>query len=180
MSKIDNFGVVTLNYYDGWRTLEEQSSTRMTEATYVFGNHLDEALTMARSGANYYYHQNTLRSVFALSDTTGKGVEGYSYDAYGYETVILPGHDGSLDFDSDDVYLPGGKSSYGNPFLFTGQRLDFETGLMYYKHRYESTRFGRFLSRDPLGYRAGDMNLYEYVKGRPTFATDPSGETDRL
>ena len=176
ISKIDNFGVATLYYYDGWRTLEEQSSTGMTEATYVFGNHLDEALTMTRSGANYYYHQNTLRSIFALSDTAGKGIEGYSYDAYGHETVILPGHDGSLDFDSDDVYLPGGKSSYGNPFLFTGQRLDPETGLMYYKHRYESTSLGRFLSRDPLGYRAGDMNLYEYVKGRPTFATDPSGE----
>ena len=79
-----------------------------------------------------YYHQNTLWSTFALSDSTGTGVEGYSYDAYGYQTVILPGLDGLLDFDADDVYVAGAMSSYGNPFLFTGQRLDPETGLLYY------------------------------------------------
>ena len=68
VSKIDNFGVQTFYYYDGWRTIEEQSSAGVTQATYVFGNYLDEALTMDRGGQTYYYHQNTLWSVFALSD----------------------------------------------------------------------------------------------------------------
>jgi RHS repeat-associated protein len=177
VSKIDNFGVQTLYYYDGSRTIEEQSSLGVTQATYVFGNYLDEALTMDRVGepGPFYYHQNTLWSTFALTDSTAKGVEGYSYDAYGYQTVILPGPDGKLDFDSDDVYLPGAKSSYGNPFLFTGQRLDPETGLLFYKNRYNSVFFGRFLQRDPLDYDTGDMNLYEYVSGNPTNRVDPSG-----
>ena len=48
VSKIDNFGVQTFYYYDGWRTIEEQSSAGVTQATYVFGNYLDEALTMDR------------------------------------------------------------------------------------------------------------------------------------
>ena len=78
----------------------------------------------------FFYHQNTLGSVFALTDPTGKGVEGYSYDAYGYQTVHLPGADGIL-WTADDDILPGAKSSYGNPFLFTGQRYDPDTGLLH-------------------------------------------------
>jgi RHS repeat-associated protein len=130
---------------------------------------------MDRGGQSYYYHQNTLWSAFALTDSAGKGVEGYSYDAYGYQTVILPGSDGRLDFDADDVYLPGARSSVGNPFLFTEQRYDPETGLLYYKYRHSSSFFGRFMQRDPLDYAAHNVNLYEYVMGRPTYATDPSG-----
>jgi RHS repeat-associated protein len=175
VSKIDNFGIQTFYYYDGWRTIEEQSSAGLTQATYVFGNYLDEALTMDRVSqpGPFYYHQNTLWSAFALTDPTGKGVEGYSYGAYGYQTVILPGPDGIL-WTADDNILPGAKSSYGNPFLFTGQRYDPETGLPYYKNRYYSNFFGRFMSRDPNDY-AEDMNLYEYIKDRPTYGEDPLG-----
>ena len=182
VSKIDNFGVQTLFYYDGWRTIEEQSSTGATQATYVFGNYLDEVLTMDRAGqpGPFYYHQNALWSVFALSNSMGKGVEGYSYDAYGYQTVILPGPDGKLDFDADDVYLPGAKSSYGNPFLFTGQRYDPETGLLYYKARHYSTFFGRFLQRDPIGTTDRSVNLYNYVGDRPTTFTDATGMAEIL
>src|SRR5205085_1402421 len=39
---------------------------------------------------------------------------------------------------------------------------------------------GRFLQRDPLGFRAGDVNLYAYVSNRPTKATDPSGKLGPL
>ncbi len=176
VSKIDNFAIQTLFFYDGWRTIEEQSSAGVTQATYVFGNYIDEALTMDRVGdaGPLYYHQNSLWSIFALTDSTGAGVEGYSYDAYGYQTVILPGPDHILDFDSDDAYLPGAKSSYGNPFLFTGQRLDPETGMFYYRARYYDPFQGRFLQRDPIDYWGG-INLYEYVSGRPTVRFDPFG-----
>ena len=34
---------------------------------------------------------------------------------------------------------------------------------------------GRWLSQDPMGFDAGDSNLYRYVNNRPTNATDPSG-----
>ena len=176
VSKIDNVGVQTFFYYDGWRTIEEQSLAGVTQANYVFGNYLDEVLTMDRISepGPFYYHQNTLWSTFALSNSVGVGVEGYSYDAYGYQTVVLPGPDHILDFDSDDVYLPGAKSSYGNPFLFTEQRYDPETGLLYYKNRYYSTFFGRFLSRDHASYAYG-LNLYQYVADEPTLLVDPIG-----
>jgi uncharacterized protein RhaS with RHS repeats len=34
---------------------------------------------------------------------------------------------------------------------------------------------GRWLSQDPIGFKAGDPNLYRYVGNGPTNATDPSG-----
>jgi RHS repeat-associated protein len=174
VSKIDNFGVQTLLYYDNWKTIEEQSAARMTQATYVFGNNVDEALTMDRGGQAFYYHQNSLWSVYALSDAAGTAREGYSYDAYGFQTVHLPGPDGIL-WTAADIILPGAKSAYGNPFLFTGQRYDPESALHYYKDRYYDVAKGRFLQRDSQGYVDG-MNLYEYVAGRPTFYTDPYGK----
>jgi RHS repeat-associated protein len=174
VAKLDFFGNQTFYYYDGWRTIEEQTSAGVTQATYIFGNYLDETLTMDRGGHTYYYHQNTLWSTYALTDSSGDGVEGYYYDAYGYQTVVTPGPDGKLDFDSDDGYAPGARSSVGNPFTFTGQRFDPETGLLYYKNRYNSAFFGRFMQRDLVDY-SGGLNLYEYVNGRPTMLVDPLG-----
>src|SRR5262249_50746993 len=34
---------------------------------------------------------------------------------------------------------------------------------------------GRWISEDPLGFRAGDTDLYRYVQNEPTVATDSSG-----
>lgn len=65
-------------------------------------------------------------------------------------------------------------SDIGNEFLFTGRKLDPETGLYQYRHRYYHAQLGRFVNRDPIGYRGG-MNLYAYVGGRPTRRLDPYG-----
>jgi RHS repeat-associated protein len=182
ISAIDNFGSQTFYYYDGWRAIEEQSSLGLTEATYVFGNDVDEVLTMDRvlegGTQTFYYHQNTLHSVFALTNSAGSVVEAYEYDAYGSQTVIVPGHDGVIHYDSRDVRIPSGKSTYGNPFFFTGQRYDAETGLMYYKQRYYSATLGRFMSRDPIGIWADLANIgngYAYVGDNPDTWTDPYG-----
>jgi hypothetical protein len=34
---------------------------------------------------------------------------------------------------------------------------------------------GRFVTNDPIGFQAGDVNLYRFVAGQPTNATDPTG-----
>ena len=67
----------------------------------------------------------------------------------------------------------------GNPYRFTGRRLDTETGLYYYRARHYSTEMGRFLSRDPIGIwgDAGNFgNAYAYAGNNPTFYKDPSGQ----
>jgi len=132
--------------------------------------------------ARYFYHQNTLFSVCAVTDSSGKIVEAYEYDPYGRHVLLRDGNaDGRVNFDSTDFRLSSGGSSIlnpqtqiGNPNTFTGQRFDPETGLHNYKERYYSCTQGRFINEDPIGYPGG-VNIYEYVNGAPLSTTDPLG-----
>jgi hypothetical protein len=47
--------------------------------------------------------------------------------------------------------------------------------LYYNRARYLDPTTGRWTTQDPLGFAAGDANLYRYVGNTPTLATDPSG-----
>jgi RHS repeat-associated protein len=61
-------------------------------------------------------------------------------------------------------------------FGYTGRESDPETGLYYYRARYFDANVGRFISTDPIGFEAGDSNLYRYVNNSSTLFTDPSGK----
>jgi RHS repeat-associated protein len=73
-------------------------------------------------------------------------------------------------------YLPYGSSgSTGGTFRYTGQRIDAETGgLYYYRGRTYSPTLGRFVQVDPMGYEGG-VNLYAYVFNDPLNLMDPFG-----
>jgi RHS repeat-associated protein len=60
-------------------------------------------------------------------------------------------------------------------FDYTGRERDEETGLHYYRARYYDPAVGRFVSEDPIGFAAGDANLYRYVGNEATGKVDPSG-----
>jgi RHS repeat-associated protein len=162
-------------YYDGWRTIEERDGADAVSQQYVYGMYLDEPIVLDRSsGQRLFYHQNSLYSTFALTDVTGTVVEGYQYDAYGQQTVLAP----------DFTTITGTTSLHGNPYLYTGQRLDPESDLLYFRNRYYSSTLGRFMSRDPLfsygstsvlGARIGIANSYLYTQDAPTARLDPLG-----
>lgn len=59
--------------------------------------------------------------------------------------------------------------------LSTGREWDKETGLYYYRARYYDPMEGRFISKDPIGFDGGDVNLYGYVQNNPINWVDPSG-----
>ncbi|MFC1525054.1 RHS repeat domain-containing protein [Planctomycetota bacterium] len=159
----DSQYVETYFYYDGPRCIEERNASDVMIAQYVFGNGIDEVLTMDRNSETYYYHENSLGSIYAVTTATGTVAERYTYDAYGNVSF----YDGSGS--------PIANSLISNHLLFTGRRYDPETGLYFYRARYYSAEIGRFLNRDP----AEDdslLNLYAYVGNNPINYVDPFGE----
>jgi RHS repeat-associated protein len=53
----------------------------------------------------------------------------------------------------------------------------YHPGLYRFRHRDYSPTLGRWTTQDPLGFAAGDVNLYRTVFNAPTVYTDPSGES---
>ena len=77
--------------------------------------------------------------------------EAYSYDAFGNQTEA-----------SGDT----------NPFRYSGEYYDAETGLIYLRARYYDSGVGAFISEDPA---KDGFNWYVYCGGNPVNFWDPSG-----
>ncbi len=60
-------------------------------------------------------------------------------------------------------------------FTYTAQRYDADAELYYDRARWYDARAGRFISEDPSGFAAGDVNLNRYVGNNPANGRDPSG-----
>lgn len=93
----------------------------------------------------------------ALTDERDRVVQEYEYDSFGNL------HDQS--------------SKIKQPFAYTGREYDRETGLYYYRARHYDPMEGRFISKDPIGIRAG-VNLYSFVLNNPINFIDPLGLFD--
>jgi RHS repeat-associated protein len=57
---------------------------------------------------------------------------------------------------------------------FTGREYDSETGLYYYRARYDDVLVGRFTQEDPLRV-GGGTNLYAYAANNVANLVDPTG-----
>ena len=64
---------------------------------------------------------------------------------------------------------------FGIIYGYTSQELDPESGLYDYDGRYYDPILAQFASEDPLGFAAGDVNLYRYVGNSPVNYNDPTG-----
>ena len=113
----------------------------------------------------HYYCNDANFNVTALVDSGGSIVERYTYDPYGKVT-----------FRAAD-WSERASSAYSNDILFTGHRLDVETGLYYAGARYYHPTLGLLLSRDPA---EEEINLYEYAGGMPIQALDAFGLWKKL
>jgi len=144
--------------YAGWQRIADYDGSDALVSRYVYGAGLDEPLIkVAAGGGLTYLHHDRIGSIVGLSDNTGVVTDVYKYTPWGESP-----------------------SMSGTTFGFTGQRFDAETGLYYYKNRYYSPAIGRFLQPDPIGFEAGDLNLYSYVKNNPLNFVDPLGLEEGL
>ena len=133
----------------------------VVEGKYVYGVNL-----ISRDGSSYYLH-NGHGDVTRLTSATGTVTKTYAYDAFGNEVSPV--------------------ATDTNPFRYSGEYYDTETGNYYLRARYYDPANGRFTSEDPLraAYRtlAGgqqildplSLNLYVYCAGNPVMYRDPSG-----
>lgn len=157
---------------DGAREIEELDGAGNVVADYVYGSlYVDQVVQMRRGGQDYYLHSNSLFSVSAVTDASGSVVERYAYGSV-YGTVTATDDAGGAVSAAAEV---------GNPWRFTGRRLDPESGLYHYRLRYYDPEQGRFVSRDPLGMWGdpGQRGVEQgYCGGNPVNRVDPFGLAD--
>ena len=116
---------------------------------------LDVPVSMTCDGNTYYYVTDGNKNVTGLLDQAGTRVAEYVYGPFGQ----LLSAEGEL----ADV----------NPFRFSSEYADDETGLVYYNYRYYSPQLGRWTKRDPIEEQGG-VNLYNMCEN------DSIGHWDRL
>ena len=164
----------TVYYYsDKWQVLQEYDSSDSLQKTFMYGNYIDEVLYMYNNSTSnsYFYVHNHLHSPVALLNGSGSVVERYEYDAYGKMTML------------DPDFTAWSGTEAGNPYYFTGRRLDtLDSGKyekMQYRFRGYTTYMARFYQTDPLGTKVDGyvdgMNLYLYITGNPNNGLDPYG-----
>ena len=106
-----------------------------------------------------YFITDALSTVRDVVNSSGTVVASYEFDEYGRR--ISTSESGV----STQKTFVGGMSV---------QDEVADTGLMMMGHRFYAPDLGRFLNRDPIGFKGGP-NLFEYAGGRPNQATDAAG-----
>ncbi len=135
---------------DIWATFTSGGSLTMRE---LQGDGIDQHLAYVAGSNAYWYLTDHLNSIRTVLDGSGGVTASVAYDAYGNLTTgAAPGL-----------------------YDWTGRELDLETGLQYNRARYYDSTTGRWISQDPMGFDAGDSNLYRYVLNMPTDIKDPTG-----
>ncbi|MEK9132088.1 MAG: RHS repeat-associated core domain-containing protein, partial [Patescibacteria group bacterium] len=152
-------------YYlnDGLTVLNEISGDGTISKSIIKG--LEQIAEISADGTTTYTHQDILSSTVLLTNQAGAVVAEYEYDVFG--DVI----------GKDEGTATSEKTSY----LFTGQEFDPESDLFYYNARYYNPALGRFISRDVVLGKDGDVlsrNLFIYVKNNPLKYTDPTGNEE--
>jgi RHS repeat-associated protein len=125
---------------------------------YIQGNGIDSKIAQvdppAYGGAVNFYDTDALGSVNQIVDAVGIVQETHLRSAWG-----------------EDIVGSTGLTRYG----FTQRENDDESGLVYFRARHYLPRLGRFVQRDPIGFRSGSINLYDYVRNNPLAGGDPLG-----
>jgi RHS repeat-associated protein len=156
---VEQGGVTTVTRfaYDGNEVWADLSGSNALVTRYFHGDQTDQLFVRVSStGTVAWYLTDRLGSVRNLTDNSGVVQDTITYDGYGNATET--------------------NAAGGDRYKFTGRELDSETGLQYNRARYYDPAAGRWTSQDPMGFGAGDTNLYRYVFNSPANYLDPTGQ----
>ncbi len=148
-------GTKTYYLYDDGEPVVELDASGTVQAVNVFAPDGLVARKQGGTWTQYTFDQqgNVAQRLNAAQAVTSSSI----YDAYGTEANAVG--------TPNDVFGYNARSGY----LF-----DRETGLYLCQHRYYDPGTGRWVNRDPVGYRGG-INSYSYGGQRAVNVVDPSG-----
>ena len=159
-----------LYYSDQWQVLEERVGG-VARFSYAWSPvYVDALIARDRdTDANgslderLYAVQDANFNVTALLSTAGAVVERFQYDPFGRFAVL------------DAAWASRASSSYGWNYLHQGGRWDADGGVYSFRNRELSPTLGRWLQIDPIGFAAGDENLYRAYNGNSVNILDALG-----
>jgi RHS repeat-associated protein len=143
------------HFYDNEDIIMEYNRKGKVTARYVHGLGIDEPLALEENKQINYYRADGLGSIMALTDKRGRVIQTYEYDSFGGMRLHW--------------------NPIKQPYTYTAREWDEEIELYYYRARYYDPKAGRFISKDPIGFAGGDVNLYRYAQNNPIISADPLG-----
>jgi RHS repeat-associated protein len=174
-------------YSDQWQLLDMTTSTSVpgvgstkssARSQFLWGIRYPDDLVLQDSGSSSsttevpppptslptrsYFLHDYYHVTARVDRSTGNIVERLGYDAYGRSRVM-----------NASFVVTGGASS--SIFRFGAAFWDSETGLYLMRYRSLNPELGRLITRDPIGYIGGDLNLYRFVGNNPVSYLDPTG-----
>ncbi|TWT75087.1 RHS repeat-associated core domain-containing protein [Allorhodopirellula solitaria] len=165
---------------------EAATETFTLASRYLYGDMVDQLLAdeqysggtgpdvsattaSATAGDTYWALTDHLGSVRDMVDNSGVIRQHVAYDSFGNRIV-------EQDYDASGTAISSSHAdAIDELFGYTGRDWDADAGLQNNRARWYDPATGRWLSNDPIGFAAGDANLYRYVGNGPTTKTDPSG-----
>jgi RHS repeat-associated protein len=106
-----------------------------------------------------------------LADNQGSVRDVAVYDAVLQQTTVTD----HLDYDAYGNLAGQTPGATSPRFTYAGGRYDADAQLYYNGARWYDAKTGRFVSEDPSGFGAGDVNLNRYCGNSPMNYTDPTG-----
>ncbi|MBF7073465.1 putative Ig domain-containing protein [Glaciecola sp. MH2013] len=137
------------------RVIAETNGLSNNTTVYTYGVDL---ISQKDNDGISYFHFDGNHSTRLLSDSSGQVTDTYTYEAFGQ--------------------VVGKTGTTKNVHLFTGERVDPNTGFYYLRARYYDPSFARFLTMDTFpGFRYDPLTLhkYNYVHNDPINNFDPDG-----
>jgi RHS repeat-associated protein len=143
-------------YQGSLAIVAEIDSTGAIVSRFAYGDRPNVPAYMLRDGQTYRLITDERGSVrLVVNAATGAVEQRLEYDVFG-----------RLLLDSNPGF---------QPFGFAGGLHDPDAGLVHFGVRDYDPTIGRWLTRDPLLFEAGDPNLYRYANGDPVNRIDING-----
>jgi RHS repeat-associated protein len=114
---------------------------------------------VASNGTASWYGTDHQQNVRLVLNNSGSVIDQIGYSGWG-------------------VVISESSPANGDRYAGTGRERDDDTGLRNHRARYYDPVTGRWLSEDPIRFKAGDWHLYRYVHNQPPNRADPSGLQD--